>query len=75
MVLGKEHSDTLSSMHNLAFTMIEQGREEDAGKLMAECFQLREGFRGPGHPDTLSSFAALAGEFTLTYLKSSRTFG
>ena len=55
--------------------MIEQGREEDAGKLMAECFQLREGIQGPGHPDTLSSFAALAGEFTLTYLKSSRTFG
>jgi hypothetical protein len=60
-VLGEEHPDTLSTMNDLAFTMKEQGRKEDAIKLMIEYVQLRERILGLGHPYILSSAAAQAG--------------
>jgi hypothetical protein len=47
-------------MKNLAFTMKEQGRKLEAIKLMAECVQLRSRVLGTGHPQALSSAAALA---------------
>jgi hypothetical protein len=60
-VLGDEHPDTLTSMNNLAFTMIGQGRKGDAIKLMTKCVRLRQKILGPEHPHARSSAAALAG--------------
>ena len=60
-VLGEEHPDTLTSMNNLAYTWKEQGRDEEAIKLMTECVQLRTQILGAGHPFTLSSLTALNG--------------
>jgi Tetratricopeptide repeat len=59
MVLGSEHSDTLASMNNLAFTWKEQGRDIDAFRLMKQCVPLRVQVLGVEHPHTLSSTAAL----------------
>ena len=59
-VLGQEHLSTLTSIGNVAHTMKEQGRNEDAFRLMAECVQLRTRELGAEHPDTLSSSATLA---------------
>ena len=60
-VLGEEHPDTLTSMNNLTITIKEQGRKEDAIKVITECVELRERILGYGYPYTLSSAAALAG--------------
>lgn len=35
--LGADYPDTLTSMHNLAFAWKEQGRDEEAIRLMHEC--------------------------------------
>ena len=58
-VLGDEHPDTLTSMHNLAFTLQSQARHEEALALMERCFQLREQVLGEQHPDTQSSLNTL----------------
>jgi len=57
-VLGTEHPDTLTSMHNLALTRRRQGRGGEALNLMKECVQLQTRVLGVNHPDTLSSFKA-----------------
>ena len=58
-VLGQEHPDTLTSMNNLAFTWRTQGRDNEAWKLMEECFLLRKLKLGADHPDTVSSLTTL----------------
>ena len=60
-VLGEEHPDTLTSMHNLAFTWEGQGRDEEAIKLMDKCVRLRTNVLGTNHYLTLSSIVALNG--------------
>ena len=57
--LGADHPDTLTSMHNLAFTWKGQGREEEALRLMDECTSLRTRVLSAKHPDTLSSTETL----------------
>jgi hypothetical protein len=54
-VLGPEHPDTLTSMHNLAFIWNEQGRQAEGLKLIEECVLLRTRILGTGHPNTLDS--------------------
>jgi tetratricopeptide repeat protein len=41
--LGAAHPDTLSSMANLAVTYGQQGREDEAGKLMSQVIEIRKG--------------------------------
>lgn len=59
-VLGNEHPDTLSSMQNLAFTLLLQARHEEAFALMERCSQLREQVLGEQHPNTQSSLDTLS---------------
>ncbi|KAL6236388.1 hypothetical protein BDW75DRAFT_229583 [Aspergillus navahoensis] len=54
-VLGAEHPDTLTSMHNLAYTYNSMGKQIEASELMAQCATLSARIIGPTHPDTLSS--------------------
>jgi hypothetical protein len=59
-VLGDEHPDTLTSMHNLTFTLQSQARHEEAFALMKRCSQLREQVLGEQHPDTQSLLDTLS---------------
>ncbi|KAH6629433.1 hypothetical protein C7974DRAFT_394464 [Boeremia exigua] len=60
-VLGDEHPDTLTSMHNLAYTLWSLSRHKEAIALMEPCFQLRQQVLGEQHPDTQSSLETLDG--------------
>jgi hypothetical protein len=40
-ILGAENPNTLTSMNNLAHTWKDQGKSDEAIKLMDECVQLR----------------------------------
>jgi hypothetical protein len=60
-VLGDEHPDTLTSMHNLAFTLQSQACRKEALALMETCFQLRQQVLGEHQHDTQSSLATLNG--------------
>jgi hypothetical protein len=57
--LGAEHPDTLTSMHNLAFTWRSLGRDAEAMASLQQCVELRQRVLGAGHPDLLSSQTAL----------------
>jgi hypothetical protein len=60
-VLGDKHPDTLTSMHNLAFTLQSQACREEALALMEMCFQSRQQVLGEQHPHTQSSLDTLNG--------------
>ena len=60
-VLGKEHPDTLISVHNLAFLFKRQGRDGEATALMEDCIRMRKRVLGPDHPDTTDSQDILNG--------------
>ena len=50
-VLGKEHPNTLISMHNLAFAWKAQGETAKAINLMDECVNLQTRIKGANpHP-------------------------
>jgi len=59
-VLGEEHSDTLVSMNNLAFTYRSRGRYDDAKPLFQQSYEARKRLLGREHPATLTSMANLA---------------
>ena len=59
-MLTDKHPDTLTSMHNLAFTLQSQARHEEALALIERCFQLREQILGEQHPNTQSSLNTLS---------------
>ncbi|OHW96412.1 TPR domain protein [Colletotrichum incanum] len=59
-LLGEEHPDTLTSMHNLAFTWKDLKQWEDATQLLQDCARRRESVLGVDHPDTVSSAEALS---------------
>ncbi|CAN9281448.1 unnamed protein product [Alternaria alternata] len=61
--LGHDHTDTLTSMVNLASTYINQGRWEDAEKLEVQVMETRKRKLGADHPDTLTSMANLASTY------------
>ncbi|KAF2022766.1 hypothetical protein EK21DRAFT_82453, partial [Setomelanomma holmii] len=58
-VLGEEHPDTLTSMHNLAYTLRSQGYYNKAFVLLERCYQLRWQILGNQHPHTQLSLNAL----------------
>jgi len=65
-MLGPEHSDTLTSMHNLASTYSNQGRWKEAEELSMQVMETQKQVLGPEHPSTLTSMANLA--YTLKQL-------
>ena len=62
-VLGVEHTDTLTSMANLALTFWNQGRWKKAEELGVQVMETRKRVLGKEHPSTLNVIANLA--FTL----------
>lgn len=52
---GEKHSNTLTSMNNLAELYRFQGRYDEAEPLYEKALQLREDVLGEKHPDTLNS--------------------
>ncbi|KAL5043562.1 hypothetical protein BDW71DRAFT_187684 [Aspergillus fruticulosus] len=54
-VLGPEHPDTLTSMHNLAFTLKQLGKVSDALSLLRKCTDLRNNILGSLHPHAISA--------------------
>ena len=58
--LGADHPDTLTSMANLASTLWNQGRWEEAEKLDVQVMETRKAKLGADHPSTLTSMANLA---------------
>ena len=59
-VQGPAHSDTLTSMDNLAVTLRAQGDLAGATKLQEEALAVRRRVQGPEHPDTITSMGNLA---------------
>ena len=55
-----KHPSTLTSMNNLAFTLMSQGLINRAISLMEDCYKLRAVVLGPRHPFTISSRETLA---------------
>lgn len=62
-LLGEDHPETLTSMHNLAWIYQGQGRWEEAEGFETRVLETRERILGKEHPDTLNSMSNLA----LTY--------
>ena len=67
-LLGREHSDTLASMSNLALTYWNQGRWKEAEELNVQAMETRKRVLGMEYPDTLTSMSNLA----LTYWNQGR---
>jgi len=59
-VLGPEHPDTATSLHNLAFLLQAQGDLAGARTLCERGLAIREKVLGPEHPDTAKSLNNLA---------------
>jgi tetratricopeptide (TPR) repeat protein len=59
-LLGNEHPDALTSMHNLASTYRNQGRWKEAERLQLQAMQTMKRVLGKKHVYTLSSMANLA---------------
>jgi tetratricopeptide (TPR) repeat protein len=59
-VLGPEHPDTLTCMHDLAVSISRQGRYEDAEKLYRELLEIKRRSLGEAHPETLEAVRDLA---------------
>jgi Tetratricopeptide repeat/NB-ARC domain len=58
--LGDEHSDTLTSMNNLAQTLSRQGDYVRARQLQEQVLEVSRRVLGEEHPDTLTSMGNLA---------------
>ncbi|KAF8598777.1 TPR-like protein [Ceratobasidium sp. AG-I] len=58
--LGNEHTATLACMHNLAAAFQQQGRLEEAVRLMTEVVEVIKRVQGHEHPSTLASMHNLA---------------
>jgi hypothetical protein len=58
-VLGKKHSNTISSTADLAATYHQQGRSGETEEIKVDVLELRGEALGKKHPDTISSIAAL----------------
>jgi tetratricopeptide (TPR) repeat protein len=59
-VLGAEHPDTLTSAHNLAASLSNQGEYVDAERIEREVHEVQMRVLGAEHPSTLSSANNLA---------------
>jgi tetratricopeptide (TPR) repeat protein len=59
-MLGPEHTDTATSLNNLALLYKNQGKYEQAEPLIKRALAIRERVLGPDHPDTAISLHWLA---------------
>ncbi|KAH7117472.1 hypothetical protein EDB81DRAFT_892338 [Dactylonectria macrodidyma] len=59
-VLGREHPDTLTSVHILALVLRYQGKYEEAEQMNRRALDASEKVLGREHPDTLMSISNLA---------------
>jgi len=59
-VLGQRNPDTLASMSDLGWILIQQGRYTEAEKLLRETLDIQRRVLGPEHADTLMSMNHLA---------------
>jgi tetratricopeptide (TPR) repeat protein len=59
-VLGEDHPDTLTSMHNLATAYLDQGRTDDGARLLEQVLEKRRRILGDDHPGTLTTKNNLA---------------
>jgi tetratricopeptide (TPR) repeat protein len=59
-VLGEQHPDTLTSMHQLAGLYIFEGKHQPAEQLFAKVIEARRRTLGPKHLDTLDAMGDLA---------------
>ncbi len=57
--LGKEHLQTVESMHALGITLIHQEKYVDSQPLLEGAWKARDRLLGPKHPDTLTSLNSL----------------
>ncbi|KAI1185657.1 heterokaryon incompatibility protein-domain-containing protein [Nemania serpens] len=57
--LGQEHSETLDSMHNLAFVLTCRGEHEEAEVLLRKALLIVERVFGEDHPRTIHSMSCL----------------
>ena len=53
-MLGPEHPDTATSLHNLAWSYYNQGRYAEAEPLFRRAAAIYEKALGPEHPDTIT---------------------
>ena len=58
--MGREHSDTLTSAHNLALVLRDQGKYEEAELMSRRVLEWHEKVIGMGHRDTLTISSNLA---------------
>jgi hypothetical protein len=58
--LGPEHPDTLSSSHELAHVLQEQGKYKDAGEMLWRIIPISKRVLGLDHPETLRQQSNLA---------------
>ena len=68
-LLGEEHPNTLSIMHDLALTYQAQGKNTDAAKIQEEVLEKKTEILGKEHPDTL----ATKNNLDLTYQSQDRS--
>ncbi|KAF6829711.1 kinesin light chain [Colletotrichum plurivorum] len=59
-MFGRDHPDTLASMHNPVWIWRDCGKREAATRLMRECLRGRQRRLGPDHPRTKSASSILA---------------
>ena len=59
-VLGPDHPDTATSLHNLALLLRDQGDLAGGRPLLERALVIREKVLGPEHPDTATSLGNLA---------------
>ena len=59
-VLGREHIDTICSMHDLGVAMQDQRKHKEAEKIFRQTLKIKEKIRGREHPTTLSTMNSLA---------------
>jgi len=67
-IMGNDHPDTLSSMHNLASIYRDQGKWTEAVKMLEEVLAKSKEVLDEDHPDTLTSMHELA----LTYSRQGK---
>ena len=63
-ILGENHPDTLSALHNLANSYSDLGDYSKACELQNVVYNARKEILGESHPDTLSTLHNLANSYS-----------
>ena len=71
-LLGIRHPATLLSMNNLAVTYLDQGRLNDAERLLDEVVEVSKGQLSGGHSDAIISLSTGMENLARTYRRQGR---